>query len=211
MAGPSKQKLPKNDTELAAYIVRKVPDNAVVSVKEEIDGLVIETTPETLVSLVCFLEHDHGCLFSQLSDLCAVDNPSEPKRFTVVYQLLSMKHNRRLRVKVRVQEDEFVPSLHRVFGNAVWNEREVFDMYGVHFEDNPDMRRILTDYGFEGHPQRKDFPLTGYKQVRYDYEQKRVVYEPVKLDQDYRDFDFESPWEGADYILPGDEKAEAAK
>ena len=129
--------------------------------------------------------------------------------FAVVYNLLSLVHNIRIRVKVRCAEGDIIPSVTDIFSSAGWYEREVWDMYGVMFSDHPDLRRILTDYGFEGHPQRKDFPLTGYVEVRYDIEQKRVVYEPVTLEQEFRSFDFQSPWEGTDYILPGDEKAEA--
>ncbi len=149
----------------------------------------------------------HECLFRQLIDVAGVDYPEREQRFEVVYQLLNMKHNRRLRVKVQTDEKTPVPSAVGVFSSAGWYEREVWDMYGVHFDGNPDLRRILTDYGFDGHPQRKDFPLTGYVEMRYDEEQKRVVYEPVQLRQAYRSFDFLSPWEGpAEYVLPGDEK-----
>ncbi len=139
-------------------------------------------------------------------DICGVDYPDREKRFEVVYHLLSMRQNHRIRISVPVAEDEIVPSCIELYPAADWFEREVFDMYGVMFSGHPDLRRILTDYGFRGHPLRKDFPTTGYIEVRYDEEQKRVVYEPVKLTQDYRQFDFMSPWEGAEYILPGDEK-----
>ena len=145
-------------------------------------------------------------MFKQLIDLTAVDYPDEEKRFEIVYQLLSLKFNVRATVKLCV-ENSAVPSVVKIFGDANWLEREVFDMYGVKFKKHPDLRRILTDYGFEGHPQRKDFPLTGYVELRYDEEQQRVVYEPVKLHQEYRNFDYVSPWEGTEYILPGDEKA----
>jgi len=137
-------------------------------------------------------------------DICGVDWPERPERFDVVYNLLSLKHNQRIRVKVAVREDEPVPSVVGIFPSAGWYEREVWDLYGVPFAGNPDLRRILTDYGFDGHPLRKDFPLTGFVELRYDDEQKRVVYEPVKLTQDFRSFDFLSPWEG---MLAGDEKA----
>lgn len=160
-----------------------------------------------LPALLLFLRDDANCLFSQLTDICGVDYPERERRFEVVYQLLSMKHNLRLRVKVVADEKTPVPSVVEVFPSAGWYEREVWDMYGVLFSGNPDLRRILTDYGFDGHPQRKDFPLTGYVELRYDAEQKRVVYEPVKLNQAYRSFDFLSPWEGSPaYVLPGDEK-----
>jgi NADH-quinone oxidoreductase subunit C len=149
--------------------------------------------------------------FQQLIDLCAVDYPDRPLRFDVVYHLLSMTRNLRLRVKIQTDEDKPVQSVTSVYPCADWFEREAFDMCGVLFSGHPDLRRILTDYGFTGHPLRKDFPMTGYVEVRYDEEQKRVVYEPVKLTQEFRRFDFLSPWEGAEYALPGDEKAEAPK
>ena len=147
--------------------------------------------------------------FHQLIDLCGVDYPDRAQRFDVVYHLLSMTRNARLRIKVQTDEDTPVPTVTEVFPCADWYEREAFDMYGVFFEGHPDLRRILTDYGFHGHPLRKDFPMTGYVELRYDDELKRVVYEPVKLVQEYRMFDFMSPWEGAQYILPGDDKAKA--
>jgi len=147
--------------------------------------------------------------FQQLLDLCGVDYPDRRERFEVVYHLLSMTRNARVRVKVSTDEVKPVPTAVEVYPAAGWFEREAFDMYGMLFEGNPDMRRLLTDYGFEGHPLRKDFPMTGYVEVRYDEEQKRVVYEPVKLTQEFRQFDFLSPWEGAKYVLPGDEKAPA--
>jgi NADH-quinone oxidoreductase subunit C len=160
-----------------------------------------------LPSLLEFLRDNTHCLFTQLIDIAGVDYPQRPKRFEVVYQLLSLKRNMRLRVKVATDDATPVPSAVGVYSAAGWFEREVWDMYGVLFSGNPDLRRILTDYGFDGHPQRKDFPLTGYVELRYDVEQKRVVYEPVKLNQAYRSFDFLSPWEGSPaYVLPGDEK-----
>jgi len=142
-------------------------------------------------------------------DLCGADYPGREKRFEVVYHLLSYRHNERIRVKVQTDEITPIPSVITVFPTANWFEREAYDLYGVLFSGHPDLRRILTDYGFEGHPLRKDFPLTGFVEVRYDEEQKRVVYEPVKLQQEFRNFDFHSPWEGTDYVLPGDEKAKA--
>ncbi len=153
------------------------------------------------------LRDDPALQFEILIDICGVDYPSRAKRFDVVYHLLSPRKNLRIRVKLQTDEDTPVPSAIPVFPCANWFEREAYDMYGILFSDHPDLRRLLTDYGFEGYPLRKDFPLTGYKEVRYDDEQKRVVYEPVKLTQDFRSFDFESPWEAAKYILPGDEKA----
>jgi NADH-quinone oxidoreductase subunit C len=152
---------------------------------------------------------DHPSLgFQQLIDVCGVDYPERAKRFDVVYHLLSLTLNRRVRVKVQADETSAVPSVTGIYPNADWYERETFDMYGVYFDGHPDLRRILTDYGFQGYPLRKDFPMTGYVEVRYDDEQKRVVYEPVKITE-FRAFDFLSPWEGAEYVLPGDEKAGA--
>ena len=166
--------------------------------------LVIRIPAASVPRVLTYLRDDSQCLFKQLMDLCGVDYPEREARFEVVYNLLSLKHNQRVRVKVSVREDEPVPSVVGIYPCAAWYERETWDMYGVPFADNPDLRRLLTDYGFDGHPLRKDFPLTGFVEVRYDDEQKRVVYEPVKLVQDFRSFDFLSPWEG---MLPGDEKA----
>ena len=154
-----------------------------------------------------FLRDDTLCRFVQLIDLCGVDYPERARRFDVVYHLLSMHNNQRIRVKIEAGEDETVPSVRSIYPCADWFEREAFDMYGILFAEHTDLRRILTDYGFEGHPLRKDFPLTGHVEVRYDDQQKRVVYEPVKLVQEFRNFDYLSPWEGAQYVLPGDEKA----
>lgn len=159
-------------------------------------------------TVLAFLRDDPECEFASLIDVTAVDYPTREKRFDVVYHLLSMTKNRRVRVKAATDEDGQVPSVVSIFPTANWFERETYDMYGVLFSDHPDLRRILTDYGFAGFPLRKDFPMTGYVEVRYDADQKRVVYEPVKLTQEFRSFDFLSPWEGAEYILPGDEKAE---
>jgi len=174
------------------------------------DEMVIITDGAHIVELLTKLRDDANCLFKQLVDVAGVDHPQREKRFEVVYQLLSFKHNIRIRVKVEAGEGEEVPTVKDVFSAANWFEREAWDMYGILFKDHGDLRRILTDYGFDGHAQRKDFPLTGYVELRYDEEQKRVVYEPVKLNQAYRTFDFESPWEGANYVLPGDEKATKA-
>jgi len=175
------------------------------------EDLTVWVQPPSIVKVLKHLRDDSNCQFTQLVDLCGVDFLDREKRFEVVYHLLSMKQNMRVRVKVAASEDTTVPSVASVFSCADWFEREIWDMYGVFFSDHPDLRRILTDYGFDGHPQRKDFPLTGYVEVRYDEAQKRVVYEPVKLTQDFRTFDFMSPWEGAEHahqqMLPGDEKA----
>ncbi len=171
------------------------------------DELVVGCEPEYLLRVLRFLRDDSQCLFKMLVDICGVDWPEREKRFDVVYNLLSLRHNQRIRVKVRCGEDVVVPSVSGVFSAATWYEREAWDLYGIVFSGNPDLRRLLTDYGFEGHPMRKDFPLTGFVEVRYDEAQKRVVYEPVALTQGFRSFDFLSPWESADYVLPGDEKA----
>ena len=161
-----------------------------------------------LERMIKFLRDDSTCHFEMLIDICGVDYPEREPRFDVVYHLLSISNNLRIRLKVGVEEDGTVPSVAALYSTAGWFEREVWDLLGIYFSDHPDLRRLLTDYGFEGHPLRKDFPLTGYVELRYDDEQKRVVYEPVKLTQEFRSFDFMSPWEGAEYILPGDEKAE---
>ena len=194
--------------ELAAHIEAARPD-CVVGTDIAFDELTVTVTPASLLAFSEFLKTDQTCRFSTLVDITAVDYPARDRRFDVVYHFLSMYQNHRVRVRVQVREDEMVPSLVSVYPAADWFEREVFDMFGLLFSGHPDLRRILTDYGFRGHPLRKDFPTTGYTEVRYDEEKKRVVYEPVKLVQEYRQFDFMSPWEGAEYILPGDEKKEA--
>jgi NADH-quinone oxidoreductase subunit C len=181
-------------------------DSATVAFGE----LTLEVRASEIVQAVRFLRDDTSCLFVNLTDICGVDYPSRDKRFEVVYHFLSPKQNMRIRVKLRADDETPVPSIVEVFSGAEWFEREIYDMYGVLFSGHPDLRRILTDYGFDGYPLRKDFPLTGYVEVRYDDEKKRVVYEPVRLNQEFRDFDFMSPWEGAEYILPGDEKAKTS-
>ncbi|WP_146588948.1 NADH-quinone oxidoreductase subunit C [Puniceibacterium confluentis] len=173
--------------------------------------LTINVAPSNVRGLVEFLKTDNTCRFTSLVDITAVDYPERAKRFDVVYHFLSMYQNHRVRLRVSIREEEMVPSVTSVHQSANWFEREIFDMFGILFAGHPDLRRILTDYGFRGFPLRKDFPTTGYTEVRYDEEQKRVVYEPVSLVQEYRQFDFMSPWEGAQYVLPGDEKKEAAK
>jgi NADH-quinone oxidoreductase subunit C len=197
-------------TEIADYIKETLPQ-AVMKAEEMHGEAVLWTSHNHLVALLTFLRDDQHCLFKQLIDIAGVDFPDRPERFDVVYQLLSPRHNLRLRIKLVTDERTPVPSVTGVYSSAGWYEREVWDMYGVLFSDHPDLRRILTDYGFDGHPQRRDFPLTGYVEMRYDVEQKRVVYEPVKLNQAYRNFDYLSPWEGPDYALPGDEKATGTK
>ena len=174
------------------------------------DELVIEVPAASIIEVLGLLRDDASCLFKVLVDLCGVDYPEREHRFEVVYNLLSVHHNQRARVKLSADETTQVPSVTGLYAAAGWYEREAWDLYGIFFAGNPDLRRLLTDYGFEGHPLRKDFPLTGFVELRYDEEQKRVVYEPVQLTQDFRSFDFMSPWEGAQYILPGDEKADDA-
>src|SRR5262245_51808887 len=169
--------------------------------------LTVEASPHAIAAVLMHLRDDPECLFVSLIDICGVDHPEREKRFDVVYHLLSPKHNRRIRIKVETDEATAVPSAAAIFPAANWFERETYDLYGIVFSGHRDLRRILTDYGFEGHPLRKDFPLTGFVELRYDNEQRRVVYEPVVLRQEFRNFDFLSPWEGTDYVLPGDEKA----
>ncbi|MGK2739906.1 NADH-quinone oxidoreductase subunit C [Tepidicaulis sp. LMO-SS28] len=182
-------------------------DDSVVSFSVEYGELTVIAVREHIARIMKFLRDDPACRFTTLIDICGADYPDRTNRFDVVYHLLSMEQNQRVRVKLEADEDAQVPSVVGVFPAANWFERETFDMYGVLFSGHPDLRRILTDYGFSGYPLRKDFPLTGFVEVRYDDELKRVVYEPVKLKQEFRSFDFLSPWEGTDYVLPGDEKA----
>ena len=179
----------------------------VLTSKIAFDELTITVSAANIIETLTKLRDDPGCRFEVLIDICGVDYPQRKNRFDVVYHLLSARLNHRIRIKVETDDVTPVPSAIPVFPGANWYEREAYDMYGILFSGHPDLRRLLTDYGFEGYPLRKDFPLTGYKEVRYDDEAKRVVYEPVKLTQDFRQFDFESPWEGVQYILPGDEKA----
>jgi NADH-quinone oxidoreductase subunit C len=191
--------------ELGALLELKRGD-AVQSTSVAFGELTITANLTHLEALIEFLRDDAACRFSTLVDITAVDHPDRVERFDLVYHFLSMYRNHRVRVKVAIREDDMVPSVHTIHPSANWFEREVYDMFGILFSGHPDLRRILTDYGFRGHPLRKDFPTTGYTEVRYDEAQKRVVYEPVSLVQEYRQFDFMSPWEGAQYILPGDEK-----
>ncbi len=193
--------------ELSDHIAQT--QTGVVSKTEiRLGELMLETTPDKIVALLTYLRDDPKCLFKQLIDICGVDWPQREKRFDVVYNLLSLKNNQRIRVKLMTDETTPVPSAAPVYSAAGWFERETYDLYGVWFSDHPDLRRILTDYGFEGHPLRKDFPLTGFVELRWDDVQKRVIYEPVKLTQEFRRFDFLSPWEGSPHVLPGDEKAQ---
>ncbi|MFW6024683.1 MAG: NADH-quinone oxidoreductase subunit C [Dichotomicrobium sp.] len=192
--------------DLAEHIAGSRPD-AVDSWHIARGELTMHVSRENIAALTAFLRDDPRCQFTCLIDICGVDYPDRAKRFEIVYHLLSARQNKRIRLKVETDEVTPVPSVVNVFPAANWYEREVFDLYGVFFSGHPDLRRILTDYGFQGHPLRKDFPLTGFVEVRYNEDLKRVVYEPVKLQQEFRDFDFISPWEGAEYLLPGDEKA----
>ncbi|WP_170478955.1 NADH-quinone oxidoreductase subunit C [Ruegeria arenilitoris] len=194
--------------ELGTHIELKRPD-CVLSWDVTHGELNIDVAPSNLVEFVEHLKSDRNCQFSTLVDITGVDYPERAKRFDVVYHFLSMYRNQRVRLRVSIREEDMVPSITEVHPSANWFEREVFDMFGILFSGHPDLRRILTDYGFRGYPLRKDFPTTGYTEVRYDEAQKRVVYEPVSLVQEYRQFDFMSPWEGANYILPGDEKQES--
>ncbi|TCP58647.1 NADH dehydrogenase subunit C [Rhodovulum bhavnagarense] len=196
--------------ELGTHIELKRPDS-VLAWDVVHDELNVDVAPAAIAGFAEFLRADPTCRFSSLVDITAVDYPQREARFDVVYHFLSMYQNQRIRLRCAVREGDMIPSIVTVHPSANWFEREVFDMFGIIFSGHPDLRRILTDYGFRGHPLRKDFPTTGYTEVRYDEAQKRVVYEPVKLVQDYRQFDFMSPWEGADYILPGDDKAPGAK
>ncbi len=193
--------------DLGEYIAAALPQE-VLDTRVSFDELILTARREAIIKVLTFLRDDINCQFKELMDVCGVDYPERENRFEVVYNLLSLTHNNRVRVKVSTDAETPVSSATAVFSAANWLERETWDMFGIFFSDHPDLRRILTDYGFEGHPLRKDFPLTGYVEVRYDDEQKRVVYEPVKLTQDYRTFDFLSPWEGMQAQLPGDEKAE---
>ncbi|HXV30500.1 MAG TPA: NADH-quinone oxidoreductase subunit C [Sinorhizobium sp.] len=194
--------------ELASYL-REARGALIADAAIKYGELNLTVKAENLIALLTFLRDDVQCGFVSLIDVCGVDWPQRPDRFDVVYHLLSPRQNLRVRVKVLTAEDEPVPSATAVYPGADWFEREAYDMYGILFTGHPDLRRILTDYGFEGYPLRKDFPVTGFVEVRYDDEVKRVVYQPVELRQEFRNFDFLSPWEGTEYVLPGDEKAKA--
>jgi NADH-quinone oxidoreductase subunit C len=193
---------------LGAHVAESLP-GAVVATSLAHGELTLTLDPARLIETVTFLRDDPACQFSCFIDLTAVDYPEREKRFEVVTHLLAPRAIKRIRIKVMTDERTPVPSLCELYPAANWFEREAYDLFGVYFTGHPDLRRIMTDYGFDGHPLRKDFPMTGYVEVRYDDEQKRVVYEPVVLNQAFRTFDFLSPWEGSDYVLPGDEKAGA--
>ncbi len=190
--------------------IQKALPGAVTGFAVAREELTVAVQADRIVEVLLYLRDDAAMRFVNFIDLCGVDYPGREKRFDVVWHLLSPKYNRRVRVKVQTDETTPVPSTADVFPAANWFEREAYDLYGILFSGHPDLRRILTDYGFEGHPLRKDFPLTGFVEVRWDDEQKRVVYDPVRLSQEFRQFDFLSPWEGTDYVLPGDEKAKQA-
>lgn len=192
--------------DLGDHIAAALPDD-VVAVTQRLGELTVTVNAGAIVKVLTYLRDDSQCAFRCLVDVCGVDWPERERRFDVVYHLLSVKLNQRIRVRLEADETTPVPTVTGVFPAAGWYEREAWDLFGILFADHPDLRRLLTDYGFEGHPLRKDFPLTGHVEVRYDDEQKRVIYEPVKLTQDFRRFDFLSPWEGMTRLLPGDEKA----
>lgn len=193
---------------LGASLMAALP-GAFTSSRVAYGELTLEAEAGEIIRILTHLRDDAGCLFRNIIDICGVDYPGRQKRFDVVYHLLSPRFNRRIRVKIQTDETTPVASATDVFPGALWFERETYDLYGVLFTGHPDLRRLLTDYGFDGHPLRKDFPTSGFVEVRYDDEVKRVVYEPVRLAQEFRQFDFLSPWEGTDYVLPGDEKAKA--
>ena len=192
--------------ELGDHITQALRDEVIDS-RVALGELTVRIRRSSVVRVLSFLRDDSNCQCKCLMDVCGVDYPDRDERFEVVYNLLSLKQNHRVRVTLSCDEETPVPSVSSIFSSAGWWEREAWDLYGIYFSDHADLRRILTDYGFEGHPLRKDFPLTGHVEMRYDEAQKRVVYEPVSLHQDFRTFDFTSPWEGAQYILEGDEKA----
>jgi NADH-quinone oxidoreductase subunit C len=196
-----------DELEKLGQTIASALSGAVTAQQTVLGELSITTTAADLIKVMRFLRDDERCQFVSFLDVTAVDWPNRERRFDVVYHLLSPYKNSRIRVKLEMAEGTSVPSIIDIFPGANWFERETYDLYGVPFTGHPDMRRLLTDYGFEGHPLRKDFPLTGFVEVRYDDEEKRVVYEPVRLAQEFRNFDFLSPWEGPDYPLPGDEKA----
>ena len=170
------------------------------SIKVALNQVEISVEKDNLLKLIQFLKDDPSCLFDQLSDITAVDYPNKKDRFLIIYQFLSVSNNQRVRVLCSIKANDVIPSISKLYFSALWAERELWDMFGIYVEGHPDLRRILTDYGFEGHPLRKDFPLTGHSEVRYSEDQKKVISEPVKLEQNYRNFDYESPWEGTKYI-----------
>ena len=190
-----KEKLKKLEKFINSELAINIKGSSIIN-----DELLIEIKQESLIETVQFLKSNDNCKFRQLIDIAGVDYPDEEERFQLVYLLLSHENNTRIKLLIKIKPNQNINSLTKIFPSANWMEREVFDMYGIKFRNHPDLRRILTDYGFKGHPLRKDFPLTGFNEVRYSEKEKKVIYEPVKLEQNYRNFDFESPWEGTDYI-----------
>lgn len=193
--------------ELSEYITNALGADIQAS-SIQLDELELTVARDSIIKVLTYLRDDANCQFKQMMDICGVDYPEHDPRFCVVYNMLSLKHNRRVRIKVWTNEDEPVPSAISLFSSANWFEREAWDLFGIYFSGHTDLRRMLSDYGFEGHALRKDFPLSGYVEVRYDDEQKRIVYEPVKLTQDFRSFDFLSPWEGVAPLIPGNDSTE---
>jgi len=189
------ENLKKIEKIINSELASKVQQSVIIN-----EELTVETNLNDLIEVVQFLKSNNNCKFRQLIDIAGVDYPEKDKRFQLVYLFLSHENNIRVKILIKFQPNESINSLTKIFPSANWMEREVFDMYGIKFKNHPDLRRILTDYGFKGHPLRKDFPLTGFNEVRYSEKEKKVVYEPVKLEQNYRNFDFESPWEGTNYI-----------
>ena len=189
------ENLQKIEKIINSELASKVQQSVIIN-----EELTVETNVNDLIEVVQFLKSNDKCKFRQLIDIAGVDYPEKDKRFQLVYLFLSHEHNIRVKILIKFQTNELINSLTKIFPSANWMEREVFDMYGIKFKNHPDLRRILTDYGFKGHPLRKDFPLTGFNEVRYSEKEKKVVYEPVKLEQNYRNFDFESPWEGTNYM-----------
>ena len=189
----------KNLLSLEKFVNSELTSKIQSSIVEN-DELLIETGVESLIDVIQFLKSNDNCKFKQLIDIVGADYPDDEKRFHLIYLFLSHELNQRIKLLIKFSEDTTINSLTKVFPSANWMEREVFDMYGIKFKNHPDLRRILTDYGFKGHPLRKDFPLTGFNEVRYSEKEKKVIYEPVKLEQNYRNFDFESPWEGTNYL-----------
>lgn len=196
-----------NPVELKDYLESSKIAKHLKSYDITCDELNVVADYKSINKVLAFLRDDKKCAFSMLVSMCGADYPEREKRFDVIYQMLSVRHNQRIRVKLQVESKDFVPSAIETFECANWYEREIWDLYGVKFSHHPDLRRIMTDYNFEGYPLRKDFPLTGHVEVRYDLETKKVAYENVSLTQEFRNFDFLSPWEGTNYVLPGDEKA----
>ena len=189
-----------NNLEKLEKLINSKLSTKIIKSEINFDELLIEISPEDLISVLQFLKTDENCKFRQLIDIAGVDYPNESKRFNLVYLLLSHEYNLRIKIKVKIDKDQKSLSITKIFPSANWMEREIFDMLGIKFNNHPDLRRILTDYNFEGYPLRKDFPLTGFTEVRYSEKEKKVISEPVKLEQNYRDFDFESPWEGTSYL-----------